>query len=104
MKVVLFCGGMGTRMREYSDTIPKPLVPVGGRTMLDRSLDLAEQAGIALDNGIATDAQGYITRVNAAAARLTGWPENEARGQPLAAVLAMPVLLFGLFPLSRTTV
>jgi PAS domain S-box-containing protein len=38
------------------------------------------------DGVIATDEQGRITRVNAAAARLTGWPENEARGQPLAAV------------------
>ena len=30
MKVVLFCGGMGTRLREYSERIPKPLVPIGG--------------------------------------------------------------------------
>lgn len=29
MKVVLFCGGLGTRLREHSDTIPKPLVTVG---------------------------------------------------------------------------
>lgn len=29
MKVVLFCGGFGTRLREYSEQIPKPLVPVG---------------------------------------------------------------------------
>ena len=31
MKVVLFCGGLGTRLRDYSDEIPKPMVPVGGR-------------------------------------------------------------------------
>ena len=24
MKVVLFCGGLGTRIREYSESIPKP--------------------------------------------------------------------------------
>ena len=29
MKVVLFCGGLGTRLRENSDTIPKPLVTIG---------------------------------------------------------------------------
>jgi glucose-1-phosphate cytidylyltransferase len=29
MKVVLFCGGLGTRLREYSPTVPKPLVPIG---------------------------------------------------------------------------
>ncbi len=34
MKVVLFCGGLGTRLREYSDNIPKPLVPVGSRPIL----------------------------------------------------------------------
>ena len=34
MKVVLFCGGLGTRLREHSDTIPKPLVNVGCRPMI----------------------------------------------------------------------
>jgi glucose-1-phosphate cytidylyltransferase len=34
MKVVLFCGGLGTRLREYGDNIPKPLVPIGYRPVL----------------------------------------------------------------------
>src|SRR5215472_10589310 len=34
MKVVLFCGGLGTRLREHSETIPKPLVTVGARPIL----------------------------------------------------------------------
>ncbi len=34
MKVVLFCGGLGTRLREYSETTPKPLVPIGDRPMI----------------------------------------------------------------------
>jgi glucose-1-phosphate cytidylyltransferase len=34
MKVVLFCGGQGTRLREYSDTIPKPMVNIGYRPVL----------------------------------------------------------------------
>ncbi len=34
MKVVLFCGGYGTRMQEYSETIPKPLVPIGYRPII----------------------------------------------------------------------
>ena len=34
MKVVLFCGGLGTRLREHSDTIPKPLVNVGYRPIV----------------------------------------------------------------------
>ncbi|MGD9597426.1 MAG: sugar phosphate nucleotidyltransferase [Steroidobacteraceae bacterium] len=34
MKVVLFCGGLGTRLREHSDTVPKPLVPIGYRPIV----------------------------------------------------------------------
>jgi glucose-1-phosphate cytidylyltransferase len=34
MKVVLFCGGLGTRLREFGDHIPKPLVPLGYRPVL----------------------------------------------------------------------
>jgi glucose-1-phosphate cytidylyltransferase len=34
MKVVLFCGGMGMRLREYSDSVPKPMVPLGYRPIL----------------------------------------------------------------------
>jgi glucose-1-phosphate cytidylyltransferase len=34
MKVVLFCGGMGMRMREYSEALPKPMVPIGYRPIL----------------------------------------------------------------------
>lgn len=34
MKVVLFCGGQGTRLRDYSETIPKPMVNVGYRPIL----------------------------------------------------------------------
>ena len=34
MKVVLFCGGLGMRMRDYSDAVPKPMVPIGYRPIL----------------------------------------------------------------------
>src|SRR6185436_2578316 len=34
MKVVLFCGGQGMRLREFSDKIPKPMVPIGYRPIL----------------------------------------------------------------------
>ena len=34
MKVVLFCGGMGTRIREGGDTTPKPLIKIGYRPIL----------------------------------------------------------------------
>lgn len=34
MKVVLFCGGFGTRLREHSDVVPKPLVDIGNRPII----------------------------------------------------------------------
>jgi glucose-1-phosphate cytidylyltransferase len=34
MKVVLFCGGLGTRIREFSESIPKPMIPVGHQPIL----------------------------------------------------------------------
>jgi glucose-1-phosphate cytidylyltransferase len=34
MKVVLFCGGIGMRLREYSENTPKPLVNVGCRPII----------------------------------------------------------------------
>jgi glucose-1-phosphate cytidylyltransferase len=34
MKVVLFCGGLGLRLRDYAYHIPKPMVPIGYRPIL----------------------------------------------------------------------
>jgi glucose-1-phosphate cytidylyltransferase len=34
MKVVLFCGGLGTRLREHSEAVPKALVNIGCRPIL----------------------------------------------------------------------
>jgi glucose-1-phosphate cytidylyltransferase len=34
VKVVLFCGGLGLRMREASERVPKPMVPIGNRPIL----------------------------------------------------------------------
>jgi len=34
MKVVLFCGGLGIRVRDYSDAIPKPMITIGYRPIL----------------------------------------------------------------------
>ena len=34
MKVVLFCGGLGMRMRSGPDSVPKPMMPIGNRPVL----------------------------------------------------------------------
>jgi glucose-1-phosphate cytidylyltransferase len=45
MKVVLFCGGLGTRIREYSESIPKPMVPIGHHPILWHVMQYYSQYG-----------------------------------------------------------
>ena len=40
MKVVILAGGFGTRLSEYTDTIPKPMVPIGNKPIIEHIMDI----------------------------------------------------------------
>jgi glucose-1-phosphate cytidylyltransferase len=46
VKVVILCGGQGTRIRAASDDLPKPMLPVGGRPILWHIMKLYAAAGL----------------------------------------------------------
>ena len=71
---MVLAAGLGMRMRPITETIPKPMITVGGRSMLDRALDHVRHAGVTriivnthwLGDKIAAhlDGQGDITLIH----------------------------------------
>lgn len=46
MKAIVLCGGKGTRLRPYTYTIPKPMLPLGKKPILQYVLSSLKRAGV----------------------------------------------------------
>ena len=46
MRAVILAGGLGTRLRPYTTVIPKPLVPIGDRAVLEHIIRSLADAGV----------------------------------------------------------
>ena len=45
MKTVILAGGYGTRLSEYTDTIPKPMVPIGNKPIIEHIMQIYSNYG-----------------------------------------------------------
>ena len=46
MQAMIFCAGLGTRLKPITDTLPKALLPLAGKTLLEYQIDALKTAGI----------------------------------------------------------
>ena len=46
MKAIILAGGRGTRLRPITDIVPKPLIPLAGRTIIEWQLEYLRGCGI----------------------------------------------------------
>ena len=46
MKALILVGGKGTRLKPYTSSIPKPLLPVGDRSILEIILAQLKNSGV----------------------------------------------------------
>jgi len=76
-KALILAGGLGTRLRPLTDTLPKCLVPIAGRPLLDYWFDALKQVSISdvliNTHHLPEQVRGYISDKNSA-----GWRVEEA--------------------------
>ncbi|MGH7066308.1 MAG: nucleotidyltransferase family protein [Acetobacteraceae bacterium] len=81
-EAILLAAGPGERMRPLTESTPKPLLPLGGRPLIDHALDRLARAGVGR----------VLVNVNWQAERLARHLEKRA-GPPVTVLREEPVLL-----------
>ena len=51
MKAVILAGGLGTRLKPFTEVIPKPLLPIGEKSVLEIQIERLKKYGFNLITG-----------------------------------------------------
>jgi len=79
-RAMLLAAGLGTRMRPLTDRTAKPLLPLGGRTLLDHALDRLAGAGV---EEVVVNAHWQADLVARHVAARAGGPRVTIRREPV---------------------
>ena len=83
MQAVIMAGGFGSRLRPLTDDTPKPMLPVGGKPLMQRTIEGLEKAGIKRINVTTHYLQEKITRYFGSGSRYGVELSYVAEDQPL---------------------
>jgi len=83
MQAVIMAGGFGTRLRPLTDDTPKPMLPVGGKPLMQRTIEGLERAGVTRINVTTHYLQEKITRYFGSGSRYGVELNYVAEDQPL---------------------
>ena len=76
---MVLAAGLGTRLRPVTDTLPKPLVELNGRTLLDHAIDRLASAGV---EQVVVNTHYLASKVAAQLARREAPPQIEIFEEP----------------------
>lgn len=96
LQAVILAGGLGTRLRPFTEHIPKPMVPVGGKPFLEHQILLLRNEGIEeillLVGYLAQQIKDFFGDGSKYAVRISYSHEEEPLGTGGALRLAQPKL------------
>lgn len=73
MKAMIFCAGLGTRFKPWTDKYPKALAPVNGKSLLQRNVEYLQQFDI---TDVIVNVHHFADQVIAAVKDNNGWGSN----------------------------